>query len=88
MAIWTIIKGFRDKPVFSRICAELEAANFTGMKTRKKTERMLSLPLLQSIYAEVLRLHVELQSIFYSEHEEIQINENVERCRLIRIQSV
>lgn len=75
MAIWAIIEIFREKLLLSRVRAELQVANLTGMGFRDKTERLLSLPLLQSIYAELLRLRVELQSVFYSEHEEIQINE-------------
>lgn len=75
MAIWTILEVFRDKSLLARVRAELQAANLTGMKLRDKTEQLSSLPLLQSIYAEVLRLRVELQSVFYSEHEEIQINQ-------------
>lgn len=74
-AIWMIIEVFRDKNLLARVRDEIQAANLTEMTFRDKTERHLSLPLLQSIYAETLRLRVELQSLFYSEHEEIQINE-------------
>ena len=66
---------FRDKTLLSRVRAELEAAGFTGITSSQEIDKLLSLPLLQSVHAEVLRLRVEVQSVFYSEREDIHINE-------------
>lgn len=75
MAIWTIIEIFRDKPLLSRIRAELAAVNFQGIASGQDIKTLLSLPLLQSVYAETLRLRVEVQTIFTSDQEDICINE-------------
>ena len=73
--IWTVIEIFRDKTLLSRIREELRGANFEGIKDSDEVEKLLGLPLLQSVHAEVLRLRVEVQSVFYSEREDIRINE-------------
>lgn len=75
MAIWTIIEVFRDKSLLSRIRAELAAAGFRGISSRHDINTLLSIPLLQSVYAETLRLRVEVQTIFTSDQEDICINE-------------
>lgn len=75
MAIWTIIQVFRDRELLFRVRAELLAANFGEIISKEDIDKILSLPLLQSIYAEMLRLRVEVQTIFTSDQEDIRINE-------------
>ena len=74
-AIWTIVEVFRDPLLLSRIRAELAAANVTDITSPEDIEKILALPLLQSVHSEVLRLRVEVQSVFTSATEEIRINE-------------
>jgi cytochrome P450 len=74
-AIWTIIEIFSDATLLSRVRAELRAADFQSFTTNAAVDKLISLPLLQSIYSEVLRLRVEVQHVLYSNHDEIQINE-------------
>ena len=75
MAIWTIIEVFRDTSLLSRVRAELAAAHFKDILSSQDINTLLSLPLLQSVYAEMLRLRVEVQTIFTSDREDIRINE-------------
>ncbi|KAI9876911.1 MAG: hypothetical protein M1830_005312 [Pleopsidium flavum] len=75
MAIWNIIEVFRDKNLLSRVRAELTAAGLQGITSSQDVDKLLSLPLLQSIYAELLRLRVEVQTVFSSDREDIRINE-------------
>ena len=75
MAIWNIIEIFRDKCLLSRVRAELTAAEFQGIASSQDVEKLLSLPLMQSIYAELLRLRIEVQMVFSSDREDIRINE-------------
>ena len=49
-----------------RVRQELEEAQFQGSTSCKDIEILDSLPLLQSIYSEVLRLRVEGQHVLYS----------------------
>ena len=49
-----------------RVRQELEKAKFQGSTSCKDMEILDSLPLLQSIYSEVLRLRVEGQHVLYS----------------------
>lgn len=74
MAIWNIIEVFRDKDLLSRVRAELTAAEFRGITSNQDIDKILSLPLLQSIQAEVLRLRVEVQTVFSGHEEDIIIN--------------
>ncbi|KAK3173546.1 hypothetical protein OEA41_006876 [Lepraria neglecta] len=74
-AIWTIIEIFRDKDLLSRVRAELSAAGIDGIITDHDIDKLLKFPLLQSVYAEVLRLRADIQSVFCSEREDIRINE-------------
>lgn len=75
MAIWTIIQVFRDRELLSRVRAELSAANFKEITSKEDIDKLHSLPLLQSIHAEMLRLRVEVQTVFTSDQEDIRINE-------------
>jgi cytochrome P450 len=75
MAIWNIIEVFNDKILLSRVRAELAAADFQGITTNEDIEKLTAIPLLQSIYSELLRLRVEVQTLFSSDTEDICINE-------------
>ena len=72
-AVWTIIEVFKDADLLSLVRAELIDAGFTGDLTTYPVEHLLKLPLLNSVYAEVLRLRVEVQTVFYHEEEQITI---------------
>lgn len=74
-AIWTIIEVFRDKDLLIRVRAELKKASLENIDLAANIDRLLSLPLLQSIHAEVLRLRVEVQAVFDNEREDLSINE-------------
>ena len=75
MAILGIIEVFKDRHLLSRVRTELAAIDFQGQVSYDDVEKLLTIPLLQSIYSELLRLHVEVQTIFNSDKEDIQINE-------------
>ena len=86
MIIWNLIEVFRDPKLLSRVRAELTAANVQGVTSNQDVEKLLSLPLLQSIYAELLRLRVEVSSVLSSAREEIRINSwRVPKDRLVII---
>lgn len=74
MAIWNVIEVFKDERLLSRLRAELTAADFRGITTNEDIEKLTAIPLLQSIYSELLRLRVEVQTIFSSDTEDIRIN--------------
>lgn len=74
-AIWTIAEVFRDKYLLQRIREELEVTASTDIHSEHGIDTLLACPLLQSVYAEVLRLRVEAQSVFTSERQEIGLNE-------------
>lgn len=75
MAIWNIIEVFRDKNLLLRVRAELAAAEFQGITSSQDIDKLLSLPLLQSVQAETLRLRVEVQTVFSGYQEDTLINE-------------
>ena len=75
MAILNIIEVFRDKNLLVRVRAELTAAGLQVPRSSQDTDKLLSPPLLQSIYAALLRLRVEVQTVFSSDREDIRINE-------------
>ena len=75
MAVWAIIEVFRDKDLLSRVRAELASSGFHGITSSHALEDLLSLPLLQSVYSEILRLRVEVQTVLYNDQEDIRINE-------------
>lgn len=74
MAVWALIEIFRDKTLLERVRAELSTINFREISTNEDIEKLLAVPLLQSIYSELLRLRVEVQTIFSSHREDIYIN--------------
>ncbi|KAF4633640.1 hypothetical protein G7Y89_g4481 [Cudoniella acicularis] len=76
-AIWTIIEVFKDKNLLERVRKELENAvpKLIPSNQEQNVEVLMSLPLLQSVYAEVLRLRVEGQHVLCSTREDFQLNE-------------
>lgn len=74
-AVWTIVEIFKDESLLSRVRMELKKANFESFTTKDTIDKLLLLPLLQSIYAEVLRLRVEVQQVLGSDHEDIQLTQ-------------
>ena len=75
MAIWNVIEIFRDKSLLSRVRAELTAAEYRGITSSEDIDKLSSLPLLQSINTELLRLRIEVQTVFSSDREDIHINQ-------------
>ena len=75
MAIWNIIEVFRDHDLLSRVRGELKTTTLKGITSGRDIEKLLSLPLLQSICAELLRLRVATQAVFSSHRGDIQINQ-------------
>ncbi len=73
MAIWSVIEVFKNESLVDRVRAELESVNFQSIC--QGLEKLYSLPLLQSIYSETVRLHSETQSVFYNDKEDIHINQ-------------
>jgi len=63
IATWCVIELARSPALFAAVREEVATAYETDPATGKKTlniSTLLSLPLLQSVYAEILRLHVSL----------------------------
>ncbi|KAL8835180.1 MAG: hypothetical protein Q9170_003426 [Blastenia crenularia] len=75
MAIWGILEIFKDQQLLHRVRTELEKMSFQDVIDDHQVEKLLAIPLLQSIYSELLRLRVEVQTIFFGNEEEFQINE-------------
>ncbi|KAH8651483.1 cytochrome P450 [Tricladium varicosporioides] len=73
--IWTIVEIFKDDDLLSRVRGELKAAKFEGVTSKDQADKLLSLPLLNAIYAEVLRLRVDVYHIFHSIRDRIQLKE-------------
>ncbi|KAL8773411.1 MAG: hypothetical protein Q9194_004341 [Teloschistes cf. exilis] len=64
-----------DKQLLFKVREELARVEFHGTADTDDIEKLLASPLLQSICNELLRLRVEVQTIFSSDKEDIQINE-------------
>ncbi|KAL8943448.1 MAG: hypothetical protein Q9211_000980 [Gyalolechia sp. 1 TL-2023] len=75
MAIWGILEIFKDQQLLGRVRTELEKIGFHDAVDDHEVERLLAVPLLQSIYSELLRLRVEVQTLFFSNEEDFQINQ-------------
>ena len=72
-----ILEVFRDPILLSRVRSELEISfpstnAILQMKFDSQTTQ--ALPLLKSIYAETLRLRVNVYAVRYTGNEELQIN--------------
>ena len=88
MAIWNIIEIFRDHGLLSRVRTELESAALQGITSGQDIDKLMSLPLLQSICAELLRLRVETPTVFSSYREAIHINEwHIPKDSLVLVRS-
>ncbi|KAI9644636.1 hypothetical protein NHQ30_006660 [Ciborinia camelliae] len=76
-AVWAIIETFKDPVLLSRVRKELDEVSFdpNSFASPHDTEILIQIPLLQSIYAEVLRLHVEIQHVLYSHHSPVHVNQ-------------
>lgn len=74
-AIWMIVEVFRNLDLVSRVRAELDSITVAPAQSNAWIEEVMALPLLQSVYAEVLRLRVDVQTVFRDNREDIRINE-------------
>jgi cytochrome P450 len=74
-AIWMIIEIFRDPNLLARIRAELNTVQESPEDHCRWIEELMTLPLLQSVYAEVLRLRTDVQTVFRNNRDDIRINE-------------
>ena len=70
-----MIEVFTDKRLLREVRTEINNAKAHNIVRDEDVEKLLGIPLLQSICSELLRLRVEVQTIFSSDKEEIQINE-------------
>lgn len=70
-----IVEIFRNPELLARVRAEVESINTDYTESTKWIEEVMGLPLLQSVYAEVLRLRVDVQTVFRSNHGDFNINE-------------
>ncbi|KAF2726544.1 cytochrome P450 [Polyplosphaeria fusca] len=74
-AIWMIIEIFRDPGLLTRIRLELDSMTELPENHCRWVEELMALPLLQSVYAEVLRLRTDVQTVFRNNRDDIRINE-------------
>ncbi|KAF7951339.1 hypothetical protein EAE96_006655 [Botrytis aclada] len=76
-AVWAIIEIFKDPALLSRVRKELQEASFDpeSLASPEFIHKPIQIPLLQSIYAEVIRLHVEVQHVLYSHHSPVYVNQ-------------
>ncbi|KAL8778774.1 MAG: hypothetical protein Q9213_007254 [Squamulea squamosa] len=59
-AVWIIIEVFKDRGLLARVRGELEESKFQGSVD---IPNLVSLPVLQSVYVETLRVRVEAVAI-------------------------
>jgi cytochrome P450 len=69
-----IVEIFRNPNLLKRVRLELDTISETPEDHGRWVEELMALPLLQSIYAEMLRLRVDVQTVFRDNHKDIQIN--------------
>ncbi|TGO26125.1 hypothetical protein BPAE_0066g00510 [Botrytis paeoniae] len=76
-AVWAVIEIFKDPALLSRVRKELQEASFDpeSLASPQFIHKLIQIPLLQSIYAEVIRLHVEVQHVLYSHHSPVCVNQ-------------
>ncbi|THV51762.1 hypothetical protein BGAL_0100g00310 [Botrytis galanthina] len=76
-AVWAVIEIFKDPALLSRVRKELQEASFDpeSLVSPQFIHKLIQIPLLQSIYAEVIRLHVEVQHVLYSHHSPVYVNQ-------------
>ena len=75
--MWEIYAIFQDKTLLTRVRSELEATfdQESLMQTTFDTEKFKDLHVLQSIYAETLRLRIYAYAARYTGREELQIKQ-------------
>jgi cytochrome P450 len=69
-----IVEVFRDPNLLRRVRSELDKISEAPEDHGRWVEELMALPLLQSIYAEMLRLRVDVQTVFRDNNKDIQIN--------------
>lgn len=74
MAIWSLVETFKDRDLAQQVREQTSTVDFENIGNSNEIEKLVANPLLQSIYSELLRLRVEVQTLFFSEEEDIQIN--------------
>ncbi|KAM7193863.1 cytochrome P450 [Rhypophila sp. PSN 637] len=76
-ALWCLIEIIRDPDLLARIRSELSTITLspTSCGPSAWIEALMALPILQSVYAEVLRLRVDTGGVFRDNHGELQINQ-------------
>lgn len=75
--MWATLEIFRDPALLSEVRSLLKSSfDATAFsEIRFDVEKLLKLPLLQSIYSETLRLRVQAYMMRYTDREDLQINE-------------
>ena len=75
--MWEIFEVFKNPALLSRVRTELEAVSDTNMATSDASDlkRLMSVPLLESIYAEVLRLRIYAYCARYTGEQDLQLNQ-------------
>lgn len=74
-AIWMIIEIYKDAALLERVRAELSSISTSPEEKIQWIDDINTLPLLQSIYAEVLRLRTGVQTVFRDNRNDIQFND-------------
>ncbi|OTA83400.1 hypothetical protein M434DRAFT_83944 [Hypoxylon sp. CO27-5] len=66
IATWALMELIQDPPLFQRVRQEVEQAfvidEQTGEHRLANAEKLLSMPLIQSVYTEVLRMHISFNA--------------------------
>ncbi|KAI1413417.1 cytochrome P450 [Hypoxylon sp. FL1857] len=66
VATWTLMELIQDPPLFQRVRQEVEQAFTIDERTREyrldNVEKLLSKPLIQSVYTEALRMHISFNA--------------------------
>ncbi|KAI1139192.1 cytochrome P450 [Hypoxylon sp. FL0543] len=66
IATWILMELIKDPPLFQRVRQEVEQAFIvderTGQRRIDNVEKLLSMPLVQSVYTEALRMHISFNA--------------------------
>ncbi|OTA55082.1 cytochrome P450 [Hypoxylon sp. EC38] len=66
IATWILMELIQDPPLFRRVRQEVEQAftidKQTGQHQLENAEKLLSMPLIQSVYTEALRMHISFNA--------------------------
>lgn len=74
-SVWMVIEIFKDPELLVRVRDELENMTTTPDERTTWMEELGNIPLMQSIYAEVLRLRTGVQTVYRDNRADIHINE-------------